>query len=198
MNKATTNFAYAIGAFLILWGGVSIVTPSLKNADTVEIGQENAVQRALILYNPDPYYNFDEQVCKNFAAGLKSKNISSTIISTKNFEANKGDFDLYVLCANTYNFAPDRGIQNVIKNELDLNEKNIIAITLGAGTTNRAQNILDRLVTEKGGTLLDSKSFWLLRPNDDSRSKEDNIAVANDMALQFGKATAEKLSKVKI
>ena len=79
------------------------------------IGDENATKKALIIYNPDPLYNLDEQVCKSFAEGLGKHGFSSKVATVRLAPQESETYDLYVFCANTYNWAPDWLVTKYIK-----------------------------------------------------------------------------------
>jgi hypothetical protein len=165
---------------------------------TMNIGQSISNKKALILYDPDAFYNLDAQISKSFAQGLAKKGWVSkivTISSAKNSEDEQ--FDLYVFCANTYNWSPGGALSNYIKKHGQLKGKNVIAITLGSGSTKRSKRILETLIKQKEAKLIDSKVFWLLRPNDELKMNESNVKVAVEMAQIFGNGTAHILKTTK-
>jgi hypothetical protein len=100
--------------------------------------------------------------------------------------------DLYILCANTYNWSPDWSVGNFIKNELP-NKKDVVAITLGAGTTGRSKRILESLIKDKGGKLIDSRTFWLWRPNDESAIQESNVSLVISLTKQWAEDVNKKI-----
>lgn len=59
----------------------------------------------------------------------------------------------------------------------------------GAGSTARSQRILDKALRDTGATVIETRSFWLWRPNDKARMKEPNREVALSQAKQFGEAS---------
>ncbi|NND51835.1 MAG: hypothetical protein HKN54_05475, partial [Flavobacteriaceae bacterium] len=172
---------------LIIWGGLTIWV-QFSEKDMLEIKTAaNEEKRALIIYNPDPIYNLDEQVCMSFAEGLVSQNVSSTVASLNMLKEKDETFDLYVFCVNTYNWAPDWQLTNYIKSHPNLDQQKACAITVGAGSTMRAQRKLEWHLQDKGVELLGSEMYWLLRPNDENRMKDKNVEVAKDQAKAFGK-----------
>lgn len=159
-----------------------------------EIVGKKAKRTALIVYNPDLFYNFDEQIGKSFADGLLrhdiKSNIQTTKFASKDFNV---EFDLYVIIANTYNFAPDWGVTKYLQTNHTLDGKRVVAITLGAGATERARKLLEEEIELHGCQLMASEEYWLLKPNDESRSDEGNIDVALDMAKQLGEEIGTKI-----
>ncbi|MEL6141170.1 MAG: hypothetical protein AAFU67_06100, partial [Bacteroidota bacterium] len=104
------------------------------------------------------------------------------------------DHHLYVFCANTYNYAPDWGVSRFIKTNHDLlKNKKVVAITLGAGSTESAQKKMEKLIRKKSANLLASKAYWLSRPNDESKPGENNVKVAIDMARKFGQEIGARI-----
>lgn len=195
MKKKLKTVTYVIVIILMFWGILTIWAQYGGKQKSQSIGNKNSKRKALIIYNADPIYNLDEQICKSFAEGLSKYGFSSKITTVKLIENTNSDYDLYVFCADTYNWAPNWKIANFIKSNRNLSGKNVIAITLGSGSTERSQRKLEEVLKEKKVNLLDSKSYWLLRPNDETRMKEKNTAVANDMAKTFGEKIGKQLNE---
>jgi len=175
-----------IVGILVLWLIVTVWAQCAGGTKVAIIGDKEASKRALIVYNPDPFYNLDEQVCTSFAKGLAVHGFTSKVATVQPVKNDTDDYDLYVFCANTYNWAPDWMIQRFIKKHPNLEAKNAVAITLGGGSTKRAKRLLDNTLCDKNVVLLDSRVYWLMRPNDENRPEEKNAKVANDLARQFG------------
>lgn len=140
-----------------------------------------SAKTVLIVYDPDPIYNFDEQVCLSFAQGFVDRGIKvnvATVAATEDLKSQS--FDAYVFCANTYNWHPDWALSKFIKNQ-SLNNKPVIAITVGSGNTSLSQEALEEIIANSHGKILASRSFWLMKPNDKKRIKEANVNVAKSM-----------------
>ena len=189
--KKFSKMIYITLGLLALWVLITVVTQFTGKADSLAIGDLLTAQKtAVIIYNPDPFYDFDRQICESFAEGLAKEGVASLILPTNQFKGMTQDYSLYVFCANTYNYAPDWNISRLIR-KMDLNDKPTVAITVGAGTTNQAQRKLENRLLKQKAKLIDSRTYWVLRPNEDSRIEEDNVVVARDMADQFGMAMAQ-------
>jgi len=187
MNPKRLKFILKLGVTIIaVWTVLTLWVQYSGKQNVQYVQAENEIKKALIIYNPDPIYNLDEQVCQSFAQGLRDHNISSKIATVKSVDQND-HFDLYVFCVNTYNWTPDWQLTNFIKSHPALKDKKVTAITVGAGATMRAQRKLEWHLKDKGADLLGSEMYWLLKPNDDSRMKEKNTEVAKDQARLFGK-----------
>lgn len=105
-----------------------------------------------------------------------------TVSAAKELHLSTNKYELYVFCSNTYNWYPDWSISRFIETQIDLKEKKVVAITLGTGSTSHSQKTLEILIKNKGGNLVDSKSFWLWKPNNDSKNDKTNVKKALEMA----------------
>jgi len=183
------------GSVIVCWIALTVVA-QMEGPEKLEvIESDRKINKALLVYNPDLFYNLDEQVCESIAAGLLAEGWSSTIATVA--AAKKLDdtsFNLFVFCANTYNWAPDRPTSAFIETHSGLKGKNVIAITLGSGSTKKAQQQLEEKIREKEARLLESRAFWLMRPNDPSRSDEQNVKVALEKAHSLGQRIAQVIS----
>lgn len=184
---------FTLGSIAILWIILTILAERKGAANTIIIGELNSVSRSLIVYNPDLFYNLDEQVCTSFAKGLKEEGWSAKLATIAAAEMIKDTFDLYVFCANTYNWAPDWPTSRFIKRHGNLEKKNVLAITLGSGSTKRSQRLLEQKLREKKANILDSQVFWLMRPNEGASTERSNVKVAVENAYELGRKTARQL-----
>ena len=192
-SKWRSRVFWAIATLLTCWV-ILTLWAQINGPNFVErLETEDGACQALVVYDPDPIYNLDEQVCRAYALGLNEGGWQVVIASVNAARTLPGKFDHYAFCANTYNWAPDLSICNFIENRTDLFQKPVLAITLGSGSTARAQRILEQKIVKKQAELVNSVSYWLLRPNDESRLDESNVEVAKDMAYNLGKKTAKDL-----
>jgi hypothetical protein len=153
-------------------------------------------KKVLIVFDPDPFYNLDEQVCLSFGKAFAEQNMSVTIVTVAASDSlEKTNYALLIYCANTYNWRPDWSICSFIEENESLT-KNIpvVAITLGAGSTGASQKHFERQIVNAGGKILESYSLWLWRPNDEQKMKEPNVDVAVAMSYDWGKQVANKLN----
>ncbi|MET6989937.1 hypothetical protein [Sediminicola arcticus] len=189
------SFIWIVSVILLLWGLLTFLSQQKRGEKTFSFGPISSNQKALIIYNPDLFYDLDEQVCTSFAKGLIEKGWAAKVVTIAAAERlNEEPVDLYVFCANTYNWAPDWPTSRFIKRQNNLENKNVIAITLGSGSTNRAQRLLEHKLTQKKVHLLDSQIFWLMRPNEEPSTDKTNVGVAVENAYALEKKTAKRLS----
>lgn len=182
--KTTGIAVLAIGAG---WTALTLWAESAGPKRSWKLGNQAAKKRALIVYDPDPFYNLDEQVCRSFGQALADNGMQVTVATVKAVgDSPNQPIDLYVFCANTYNWAPDWSVRNFIQTHGPLSGKSVVAITVGSGGTASAQAALEKLLLDRKARLLDSRPLWLLKPNDESRGQESNVAVAVSMAYAWG------------
>lgn len=183
-----SGIAFCIWMCLTLW--VESSGPVKKN----EFGNASAAYTALVVYDPDPIYNFDQQICESFAKGLgnnKWKVIVATVAAAK--KLNQQNIDLYILCANTYNWSPDWSLCRYVETSENMENKNVVAITVGAGSTGRSQRLFEEILYRKKANVIDSKTFWFMRSNDKTSLTESNINVAINMTRAWAKTIAGKM-----
>ncbi len=193
MKKLLTIAGIAALAIGAAWTLLTVWAERAGPKRSWQLGSQTAKKRALIVYDPDPFYNLDEQVCQAFGQALADNGMHVTVASVvaAEMEAN-GPIDLYVFCANTYNFRPDWAVSDFIQKQASLAGKSVVAITLGSGSTEASQKALETLIVDKKADLLDSRSLWLLKPNDESRMRESNVAVTVSMAYSWGQEIAKR------
>lgn len=193
MKKRIRTSLYVIAGIAVFWTALTIWAEVAGKQQVKEVVAEEGNLTALILYNPDPIYNLDEQVCISFAEGLQELGISSKIVTNKKASQFSEDtYDLYVFCANTYNFSPDRGILKAIDKFGDLEGQPVVAITLGSGSTDRSQRKFEEFLNDKKVNLLRSRTYWLMRPNDESKMEESNIKIAVDLSKELALSLSQE------
>lgn len=187
---------YILLSILAVWAVLTFWAQAKGKAKLVMLGNTTAAKHILIVYDPDPFYNLDEQVCNSFAKGLLTDSTCITIATTAAAEKLTGTaYSLYVFCANTYNWQPDRAVSNFIKMHPHLNNRPVIAVTLGAGSTAASKKTLEKIIHKKEALLVDSRSFWLLRPNDEQRMKERNVTAALLQVTAWAKEISKRIQQ---
>jgi len=186
MKKSKKVVVIIVTIIAVIWTALTLYVEAEGRKYAVEFGNEGAALNALIIYDPDPFYNLDQQVCEAVAKVLAENNWHVKVMSVSAAkEQSVTEYNLYVFCANTYNWSPDWAITGYIKKHIVVKDKNVAAITLGAGSTGRSQKVFGKLLKNRGGNLLASTTLWLWRPNNKLRMKESNVKVAVEVAEQF-------------
>ncbi len=185
----------SIGVILIGWTFLTLYVERKGPPKEWSVGGSQKNHKALIVFDPDPFYNLDEKVCLSFANALAESNFLVTVMTVAAAEESTDKtFDLYVYCANTYNWRPDRAMVSYVKGNSESHQgKPVVAITLGAGSTGTSQKIFEKIIAENGGKIQSSHSLWLWRPNDETNSKNQNVQVAVAMAYEWGVKTGQQL-----
>lgn len=192
MKKLLLLFSKITAGILLFWTLATIWAQFSGRAETATYGPEQSLTSALLVFNPDPIYNLDEQVCTAIAQSMAQAGIRATVSSIKDQETLEAPYDLYVFCANTYNWAPDWKTRAFIRHQPKLEGKPALSVTVGSGSTGRAQRLLDQTIQERGMQLLGSSTYWLMRPNDEARMEEKNVDVAKDQVSQWALEIAQQ------
>ncbi len=193
MKKTLTITGIAVLAIGASWAFLTVWAERTGPKRSWQLGSQTAKRRALIVYDPDPFYNLDEQVSRSFGQALADKGMHVTVATVAAVpEVDHQSIDLYVFCANTYNFRPDWAVSDFIEKQPNLADKSVVAITLGSGSTEASQEALETLIRDKKAHMLDSRSLWLLKPNDEARIQESNVAVSVSMAYSWGEEIAKR------
>lgn len=192
MKKLLATTGIAVLAIGVAWTALTVWAERAGPKRSWQLGSLTAKKRALIVYDPDPIYNLDEQVSRSFGQALADQGMQVTVATVAAVpDAANQPVDLYVFCANTYNFRPDWAVSDFIRKQTNLDGKDVVAITLGSGSTEASQKALETLILDKEANLLDSRSLWLSRPNDESRMLESNVALTVSMAYSWGEEIAK-------
>ena len=143
MKKPFRILLYTVILSSVPWILLTLWVQRTGATKTWQLGNVATGPSALIVFNPDPIYNLDEQICLAFGQALvkhKFRVQVATVAAAMNITDRP---DVFVLCANTYNWRPDRSISNFVRRHASLKEKDVIAITLGSGSTVASQQRLD-------------------------------------------------------
>lgn len=170
----------------VIWVVLTLWVEMDGPAKSWQVGEEQWARSALLVYDPDPIYDLDRQLCQAFAEGLAEQGIRSTVATVAAAEEMElAPPDLFVLCANTYNWRPDRSIVHYVERTASLKGASVVALTLGSGSTEASQRAFEERLQAVGARIIASKSSWLMRPNDEARLEEGNVAVAIDMTRRW-------------
>ncbi len=170
----------------VIWVGLTLWVEMDGPAKSWQVGEEQWTRSALLVYDPDPIYDLDRQVCQAFAEGLAEQGIRSTVATVAAAEEMElAPPDMFVLCANTYNWRPDRSIVHYVERTASLKGASVVAMTLGSGSTEASQRAFEERIRAVGARIIASRSSWLMRPNDEARLEEGNVAVAIDRTRRW-------------
>lgn len=174
-----------IVAFVIwYWRRASLELPS--EVETFNPAGERGT--ALVVYHPGRR-GFLQSVIRAFAQGL-TRSGWRVEITTASAQAptDLSRYDLLVLGGPTYFWTPARPIRAYVGRLGDLGGKPTAVIVTGFGSTGRSTSMMGNLVREANGKLVDSLSFFKLRPND-----EDDPRPNREVAVELARRAGEEI-----
>lgn len=141
---------------------------------------------ALVVYHPGRR-RFLHKVTSAFAEGLVSSGwrVERTTASSQ-ASIDLSRYDLLALGGQTYFWSPVRPIRDYLIRLGDLGGKPMVIIITGFGATGRSISIMERLVQQASGDLVNSLSLTTLRPNNEEDPRP-NQEVAVELATQAGR-----------
>ena len=194
MKKARRIILYVVMAVMVGWSILTLLVEKRGAKKSWDFKGTTSNEKVLIIYDPDPFYNLDEQVCLSIAQALTDEGLNVKVATVSAAKAiDSKSYNAFVFCANTYNWTPDWAVSNYITKQNNLNYKPVLALTLGAGSTGNSQKKLEQLITTHNGKLINSHSIWLMRPNDEQRMGEPNVQVALSRAKAWSNCIVQEL-----
>ena len=79
MKKSFKWSIILLAVFLLIWAALTIWAEKEGSYYKLEIGNNGPSKKALIIYDPDPFYNLDQQVFESFGTVLARNNYNVTI-----------------------------------------------------------------------------------------------------------------------
>ncbi|HKK89739.1 MAG TPA: hypothetical protein VJ917_12880 [Saprospiraceae bacterium] len=177
----------------VIWYLLTLYVQRPGQAFSKDLSKKSAEKKALLVFDPDPFFNLDEIVCTSFAHALNEFNFNAHLRSPSSVNTSLLEgIDLLVLCSNTYNWAPDNGIRSFWENYPNPEGQKTVLITLGGGSTARSRRLMEKAIVLKNADLIGSEEFWAWKPNDEERMDEKNIDVAREMAYEWASTVLDK------
>ena len=173
---------------LLLLGGLAVVSLIVEvEGDYTHqaLGGEGKA-RALVLFHPSRDAHFSDDLSMALSDGLKAAGfaVERATLTGKTPENPKG-YALIGVVSNTYYWTPDLPTLRYLE-RTRLDGVSVVGLIGGAGSTGRSQRILHEALRRTGANVIRTRSFWLWRPNDESRMGEPNRDVALQLAKEFG------------
>lgn len=179
--KGLKKIIWVLFTIGFVWFLLTLFVQQARKDYVHEIGDASSVKTAVILFNPDPFYNLDEQVARRFGQALAAMEWHVRILSVAALERGEpAEGELYVFIANTYNWSPDKPVRRSVQRDDLIRAKPVVAITLGSGSTKRSKRLLEELIRAQEGQLIGSETYWLMRPNDETVDDRSNTQIALD------------------
>jgi hypothetical protein len=182
-------------ALIVMSGIVVTVVVERESSYQLETLGGDGPTRALVLYHPSRDAHFSEEISLAFAEGLKDAGLLvDRATMTKQTPTRPHGYALVAVVSNTFWSTPDLPTLRYLKRS-DLSGLPAVGLICGSGSTARSQQILGATLSNAGATMLGTRSFWIMRPNDEARMSEPNRAVAQDMARNFGSEIGAKIGR---
>jgi hypothetical protein len=180
--------AVGLGVTMIL--ALAVITVVVEREGTYllqTLSQGSAKGRALVLYHPSRDARFSDDLSRAFAQGLIEAGLAVDLATlTSSTPARPEGYTLIAVVSNTYYWTPDLPTLHYLR-RAHLEGRTVVGLIGGAGATGRSRRVFDRALRATGGIVWQTRSFWLWRPNDETRLNEPNRQVALDLAKQLGK-----------
>ncbi len=178
----------AMAIVLVLLFGLAIVTIVVESEAEYKLEALNSEgsARALILYQPSRDAHFSDELSLALADGFKSAGLSvARATLTRDTPGSPKEYALIAVVSNTYWWTPDLPTLHYLA-RARLDGIKVVGIIGGAGATERSQRLFEEALRKTGANVIQTRSFWLFRPNDEARTNEPNREVALQMAKLLG------------
>lgn len=150
------------------------------------LNPEGKTGTALVVYHPGKS-DFQHRVFSGFAEGLVSRGwrVETTTPSSQ-APTDLSGYDLLVLGGPTYWFTPNRPIKCYLSRLGDLGGQRTMTIITALGAGERSASIMESLVREANGDLVNGLLLYKMRPNGDDNYVDgnQNKALAVEMTTQ--------------
>jgi len=160
-------------------------TIEIQNSVIEIISDQGTEGSALIVYQPG-FSDFQEKITSSFAQGLVDAQWQVDRCTTsKATLVNLAKYDLLIIGTNTYWWNIDRPTRHFLSESNIPENVMVTGLITAAGASGRAERKLHKSIEDAGGTVIDIKSFWAMRPNDVEDTRPNRV-VAIDKAYLMG------------
>lgn len=171
------------------WIGISVIV-ELDGAYIHEELGGGSRGRALVLFHPSRDAHFSDEISMALVEGFKEAGLTvERATLTRETPAHPEGYAIIGVVSNTYYWTPDLPTLRYLE-RARLDGVRVIGVIGGAGSTGRSQRLLDEALRRTGAAVLQTRAFWLWRPNDESRLDQPNREVALQLAREFGLQSA--------
>ena len=187
---------FAVLAALAAWGAWLFSGRNREVVSEVEtLNPEGEAGTALVVYHPGKS-DFQRRVFAGFASGLGASGWRVEMTTPSPLTpTDLAGYDLLVLGGPTYGFKPNRPIQKYLERLGDLGGKPTVTLITALGMGERSTEMMQQLVREANGDLVEALILYKARPNDDDNPGDgpQNQDLAVEMALQAAMDVATRL-----
>jgi hypothetical protein len=200
MPRATPLKQLALGiagAAIVALGVVSVWVERESDYTLGRLGGAGEA-RALVLYHPSRDAHFSDELSLAVARGFLKAGLAVDRATTTSATPDRPTgYAVVAVIGNTYYWTPDLPTQRYLR-RARFDGLPVLGIMGGAGATGRSERMLDEALRRAGGSIVATRSYWLLRPNDEARIDEPNRARAlqnaEALALEVGQRVVEDRS----
>ncbi|MGE0157973.1 MAG: hypothetical protein AB7T31_01100 [Gemmatimonadales bacterium] len=141
--------------------------------------------RALVLYHPSRDARFSDELSSAVARGFRRAGLAvERATLTTRTQARADGYAIVAVVSNTYFWTPDRPTLRFLR-RARFDAIPVIGLMGGAGATGRSERLLHEALGRTGALSVETRSFWLWRPNDEARAEVPNREMAVERAEAF-------------
>lgn len=184
-KKALKIFAGLVLISALLFAYLLVVPQMEKVTGLDTKNSDGKSGKILVVYHPG-LSSFQKDVTMSFVRGLVERDyiVDITTPSSKTTTEING-YELIVLGAPTYGFAPAKPMENYIKRVVDFKGKKIVAILTGSGSTDESLAKMKELIEIANGAVIESLPLWSSAPNEEIYGISDPSEIAYKYALNL-------------
>lgn len=182
------RYVIALGLVGILGVALAILQVAIEReaVGPVEVlHPEGVAGHALVLYHPG-LSDLQLELTDAFVAGLVERDWRVTRTTTSvSAPTDMAGVDLLALGVHTYWWAPDGPTRRYLARAGDLGGTPTVVLLSALGATGRASDRSADWVRRHGGTVVEVRSFFVLRPNDEADPRPNRVVAlerARDLA----------------
>jgi hypothetical protein len=142
---------------------------------------EGKMGRALIVYHPGRS-DLQERAITGFVEGLVAKGWYIDLTTASEQTPTPNGYDLLVLGAQSYTWAPAWPVQDYLRRIGDLRGLPTVAILSGLGETGPANTVMRDLINATNGRIMSIYNVWQMRPINTLYGTEDPSEAMRNMA----------------
>jgi len=163
-----------------------LVVPQMEKVTGLDTkNSEGKSGKILVVYHPG-LSSFQKDVTMSYVKGLVERNFIVDITTpSSNTTTEITNYDLIILGAPTYEFAPAKPMENYITRVSDFKGKKIVVIITGSGSTDESVAKMKELIESTNGTLIESLPLWSLGPNEEIYGISNASEIAYKSALNL-------------
>ncbi len=150
-------------------------------SEVTHFNPDGETGRALVIYHPGRS-DLQERAVTGFVEGLAAAGWRVDLTTASAQAPAPTGYDLLVLGAQSYTWAPAQPVQDYLRRAGDLNDLPVVAILSGLGETGPANDVMRDLIAAAGGSMAGLYNVWQLRPIERLYGTDDPFAAMRGVA----------------